>query len=197
MFKLRKSVSLFTRIKQRRDLIVDGTKTKFEALEKRVAGTFAEKWLRFWMNLARDYRDVSLDLVKEIRAKPSKAIIIGTSGWLATAFALHNPNATHFRDTFLQAANDSSVVHHTLVKPDVLEHLKFVESCYNCNLIRHTSFGLFSIVWVDQSSKECKAFATQCNYLKLGYTDIPSRIIDIGFLDTWWVLVKNHTDRKT
>ncbi|XP_017775101.1 PREDICTED: uncharacterized protein C19orf52 homolog [Nicrophorus vespilloides] len=194
MFKVKKSVGFFTKIKQTKLSITENFNERFTKLEKRVEGTMAENWVRYWKNVCRDYKDVAGDVIKESREKPSKAILIGSTAGLLVYCAKHNPNSTHFRDAYIKAANDVSLVHPSLTKEETMDHLKYIEKCYNNQLIRHTSLGFISFIWVDNNSDKCAAFQTQCSYLQLKYSEIINRIIDVGFLDTWWMLAKKMTD---
>lgn len=194
MFKLRKSASSVSRLRSAKESLVQNVSAKFERLEKRVEGTMAENWLKYWKNVCKDYRDVAVDVVKESREKPAKATLIATGAFLTGYFAKYNPDKAHFRDAFIKAANEASLCHQDLIRDDVKEHLAFVEQSFNKDMLRYTSLGVMSFVWVDNFSQDVKKFDAQCDYLRVGYLDRLNRIVDIGFLGTWWCLTRKMRD---
>lgn len=48
------------------------------------------------------------------------------------------------------------------------------------------SVGFFSFLWIDNYSKACGVFKSQCEYLKPRYVTFPERVQDVGFLGRWW-----------
>ena len=50
------------------------------------------------------------------------------------------------------------------------------------------NLGFLSLLWVDNYAKVCGVFKSQCEYLKPRYLTFHERIVDIGFLGSWWIL---------
>lgn len=48
------------------------------------------------------------------------------------------------------------------------------------------SLGLVSFLWIDNYSKVCGVFKSQCGYLKPRYVTFHKRVQDVGFLGRWW-----------
>ena len=54
--------------------------------------------------------------------------------------------------------------------------------------------GVCSFMWVDDYSSESDLFKVKCSPLKVGWRDMPQRIIDIGVLGKWWWIEKAMVD---
>ncbi|CAH0559472.1 unnamed protein product [Brassicogethes aeneus] len=174
------------------------TSTQFknivEKTEYKIKGTFLEKWVKYWKLLCKDYKDVALSLQEEAREKPIKAALTVT-GLSSLAFiATQNPNQQSFRAKYVQCANDLSVVSVSVANPESMRHVKYIEQCYNANLIRYNSFGLFSLIWVDNYSKECDTYESNCSHLKVQYRKFADSVLDVGFMNIWWVISRRMLD---
>ena len=44
------------------------------------------------------------------------------------------------------------------------------------------------MMWIDNYSKSCSLYKTQCSYLKPRYLTFYKRIVDVGFVGCWWNL---------
>lgn len=195
MFGLRtKTISLISTVKQSAQVVNENTTKLAANFNKKVEGTMVENWIKYWKTVWKDYRDVAIDVKNDIKNRPAKAAIIFSGLSFAVFCAKHNPDNTHFKNTFIKANNDVILLHPSMQRKETAEHLNFIEKAYNSNLIRHLNLGLFSLIWLDDFSSNCNLFEAHCPYLKLEYKNFPSRIIDFGFLDTWWVLTKKMTD---
>ncbi|XP_022911278.1 mitochondrial import inner membrane translocase subunit Tim29 [Onthophagus taurus] len=195
MFGLRTRTLAFLRtVKDHKEAAQKTANNVAAKIDAKVKGTILEKWIAYWKNVYKDYKDVAVDVTTDLRQKPMKAFGIFTGIGLATFCAKMNPDATHFRNDYLKACNDLILVHTSLQKQVSADHLKFIEHCYNIKVLRYTNLGLFSIVWVDQFSDACKIFEAECPYLQIEYGKFYGRVIDIGFLNTWWILRSKMID---
>lgn len=165
--------------------------TKFN---RKIKGTFVEKWVKYWQQLAKDYTDVALSVKKEAREKPIKAACYVSGLGFLYYSNNHNPNLQSFRAKYIQCANDLTLINESLVNPQSLNHIKYIEECYNAKLIRHLNLGIASVIWVDKFSDECDLYEAQCNYLKVPYSEFFKRIVDIGFCNIWWVTSRKMLD---
>ncbi|XP_068910987.1 mitochondrial import inner membrane translocase subunit Tim29 [Tenebrio molitor] len=173
---------------------VETYKKVSDKFSKKISGTFVDKIVIYIKNVCSDYKEVALSVRTDIKQKPLKATIFFTGlGFLGYSIT-HNPNEQHFKAKFVQCANDVSLVSVHLVNPSAIEHLKLIQTCYNKDLIRYTSFGFFSIIWVDKYSNQCNMYETNCSYLKLPYRKIASQVIDVGFLNIWWIISRKMLD---
>merc|ERR1719483_1747087 len=66
----------------------------------------------------------------------------------------------------------------------------YVSRAYNAGLLRRLNLGVCCVMWVDDYDKSLGLFAARCDYLKPGWFDIRHRVIDVGFLGSWWISSK-------
>ena len=161
---------------------------------EKIKGTMVENWAKYWKSVYKDYADVANDIKQDMKEKPTKAVLILSGLGFITYCAKHNPNADHFKGAYIKAYNDIVLVHQDLQRTESTKHLLSIGKAYNSNLIRRSNFGVFSLIWIDDYSPSCNTYESQCSYLQIPYLKWLDRVIDVGFLDTWWVLVKKMTD---
>ncbi|XP_056648998.1 mitochondrial import inner membrane translocase subunit Tim29 [Diorhabda sublineata] len=160
----------------------------------KIKGTFIEKWFNYWKLLARDYKDVGVNLKMEVRQKPLKAATYFTGISFLSYCVTSNPDLRSFKSKYIESANELALVNPSLTNPTSVTHLKYIEKCFNANLIRYINLGVFSIVWVDEFSKDCDTYECKCSYLQVPYRHFGTRILDVGFLNTWWVISRRMLD---
>ncbi|KAK9700497.1 Translocase of the Inner Mitochondrial membrane 29 [Popillia japonica] len=195
MFSLRtKTTNLVNFIKESTQLVNQKYSNILVKFNKKVEGTVVENWVKYWKTVCKDYKDVAVDLKNDMKTKPAKSVLVLSGLGFTTFCAYHNPDENHFKNTFIKASNDVILIHPRMQRQETIEHLTFIEKAYNRNILRHLNLGLFSFIWIDNFSKDCHLFEAHCPYLQLEYSTFPGRIIDFGFLNTWWVLAKKMTD---
>lgn len=165
--------------------------TKFNS---KIKGTFVEKWVKYWKQLAKDYTDVALSVRQEAKDKPIKVAGYVTGLGLLYYCNTHNPNLQSFRAKYLECANDIALISENLVNRETLNHIRYIDDCYNAKLIRYLNLGIASIIWVDNYSDECDVYASQCKYLKVPYSTFKDRILDVGFCNIWWIISRKMLD---
>lgn len=157
-------------------------------LPKRYQGGRLEKWGNYWAAMAQDYKEVFVEVLKSSREKPFKASVY-MSMFGALIYAIKtNPNDIDFRDLLQKSINESAMLTEKIRNHEVDDHLHYIADCYSHDLIRRLNLGFMSLLWVDNYGKVCGVYKTQCEYLKPRYLTFHERIIDIGFLGSWWIL---------
>lgn len=165
--------------------------TKFNS---KIKGSFVEKWVKYWKQLAKDYTDVAISVRQESKEKPIKATCYITGLGMLYYCNTHNPNLQSFRAKYLQSANDIVLVSEPLVNSESLKHIRYIDECYNAKLIRYQNLGIASVIWVDNYSNECDLYASQCKHLKIPYSKLFERILDVGFCNIWWITSRKMLD---
>lgn len=165
--------------------------TKFNS---KIKGTFVEKWVKYWKQLAKDYTEVALSVRQEAKEKPIKVASYVTGLGLLYYCNTHNPNLQSYRAKYLECANDIALISENLVNRETLNHIRYIDDCYNAKLIRYLNLGIASIIWVDNYSDECDVYASQCKYLKVPYSTFKDRILDVGFCNIWWIISRKMLD---
>ncbi|KAB0793655.1 hypothetical protein PPYR_13275 [Photinus pyralis] len=189
-----RNLNIITNLKSFNAKTIESTKNAALRLEEKSKGTMFENWIRYWKNVFNDYREVVIDVRKDIREKPIKAVCTLTIIGSLTYCVKHNPNFIDYRDTFVKSANELLLVHPSMQKTQTASTLKQIEGYFNSGVVRRFNFGVASIIWVDYYSASCKNSEAICKHLKMSYFDWRYHIIDIGFLDRWWMLSKCMED---
>lgn len=89
---------------------------------------------------------------------------------------------------------DLILVSPTLQRKESAEHLQLIQTHYNYDEIRRMNLLLFSLIWIDNHANQCKTYVNICDYMKLSWLEFKDKIIDVGFLNEWWMLSKNMAD---
>ncbi|OXU24874.1 hypothetical protein TSAR_011918 [Trichomalopsis sarcophagae] len=150
--------------------------------------------VNYWKNLYTDYKEVALDIVKECRERPIKASIYATIAGGSYYCAKHNPDEVSFREQLISSSLKIGLVGEPIRNPVSVFYTKWLEQCYNEGIIRRLNLGVISFVWLDNYDKGCALYKTVCPYLKPRYVTFYQRIVDVGFLDNWWILDNSMTD---
>ncbi|KAG7164477.1 mitochondrial import inner membrane translocase subunit Tim29-like [Homarus americanus] len=159
-------------------------------LPKRLKGGFIEKWGDYWVTVAQDYKEVAYDVVKDSRKQPFKASMVMSliAGYMYAVKT--NPDEMEFQDTLQRYMNESAMLSEKIRNKEVDAHFNYMIDCYNHGLVRRLSLGFCSILWVDNYSKVCGVFKSRCEYLKPRLLTFHERIMDVGFLGSWWIIDK-------
>lgn len=165
----------------------------FETPEK-IKGTFLERWGRYWKNLYIDYRDVAIDVVKDCKAHPILASTYGSFVALLVYLNKHNPDETSFREHLLQNSIRVMQVGEPLRNPISEQHIKWLQNCYDEGIIRRMDLGIISLIWLDNYDTACSLYKAVCPHLKPRYVTFYERIVDVGFIDKWWILENKMKD---
>lgn len=158
-------------------------------LPKRLRGGFIENSFNYVQNVYLDYKTVYFDTIQDIRQRPFRASLIG--GFLASIFysMKHNPTYDDFQIQLIKSNNKLSRVPESIRNRSSCDYIHEIFQKNNKQLLRHRSFGIFSVVYSADYSISNDLFQFQCKYLKPSWKDtITERLVDIGFLDTFWYM---------
>ncbi|KAG5317038.1 TIM29 translocase, partial [Acromyrmex heyeri] len=171
-----------------------GIKIRNYEMPEKVKGTFLERWAKYWHGLYIDYKDVALDVVKDCTERPVHATIYITLLGSCFYSNRHNPDETMFREQLIQNSIKLIQVGEPIRNPVSVQHIKWLERCYNEGLIRRLNLGVLSLIWLDNYDKYCSSYKAVCPYLKPRYITFYERIVDVGFLGKWWILDRKMKD---
>ncbi|XP_049799316.1 mitochondrial import inner membrane translocase subunit Tim29 [Schistocerca nitens] len=161
-------------------------------IEKKIP--IKEKLRLYLINLAKDYQEATLDLVKDAKANKRRSFITAVGLGFAVCCSLTNPDEESFRRDVIMCNQDIMLVGKPIRNPASVQHMEHIESCYNRGFIRSLNLGLFSLIWVDNRSKSSAAYSAQCSYLRPSFFTFHKHVIDVGFLGRWWWLNSVMTD---
>ena len=150
-----------------------------------------ERGVQFWKGLFRDYREAVSDMATSAKERPLKAAVIASIGASCLYMNRHNPDEHSFRDNFVRLNQDLLTVPDSIRRPESERFQSELNRLDNQCLIRRWNFILFSVIWRDDFDDKCGVFNAKCEYLQPTYLDrIQNRLIDVGFLDRWWISEK-------
>lgn len=138
--------------------------------------------------------DVGVEAAKTIRSKPLKSSIYGSIGAFVIGCCKTNPDERNFVEQLQQSEHLVALVTPELQNPRAVNYLRMLERSRNQGILRITSLGLFSIMWLDDNSSNLSTYDAKCEYLKPEYKTFHERIIDIGWCNNWWNLDKKLKD---
>ncbi|XP_023937557.1 mitochondrial import inner membrane translocase subunit Tim29 [Bicyclus anynana] len=161
------------------------SKVKFP---EKFKGTIIEKWANYWKNLFIDYRQMLQDLRSDMQEDPKKALKWTAGIVTLGALAKNNPNELDFKDNMKRITNEVILVSEECRHPKSVEHLQYLQQCYNEGVIKYTTLGIVSFMYTSSLKDSCDLYKAHCSYLKPSYFSIFSRIVDVGFMGKWWNL---------
>lgn len=171
-----------------------GVKIRSYEMPERIKGTILERWVKYWHDLYINYEEVAIDVAKDCRERPVRAAMYISLLGGCYYSNRHNPDETMFRDQLIQSSIKLMQVGEPIRNPVSVQHLKWLEQCYNEGLIRRLNLGVMSLIWLDNYNKDCSIYKAVCPYLKPRYETFHERIVDIGFLEKWWLLERKMKD---
>jgi Translocase of the Inner Mitochondrial membrane 29 len=132
--------------------------------------------------------------VKSIRAKPVKSSIYGSIGVFLYASCKNDPDEIHFLDQLKKSQQLVSQVPLNNQNPTIVQYLKKLEQCRNNETLRITSFGFFSLLWIDDFASSQSTYDSKCEYLQPQLRTFHERVVDVGFWNNWWGLQNKMKD---
>ena len=167
-------------------------------LPEKLKGGRIERYVNYWKGVATDYREAVKDLGQSCKDKPIKAVLVGSASMAIWYANRHNPDEKSFHQMLTRINNDLTLVPESHRNKTSSQHQFTLVRANNAGVLRHWNLGIFSIMWKDNYNADFGHYKSKCKYLTVGYGDIlykePERIIDIGFLDCWWLTKKAMED---
>lgn len=161
---------------------------------ERFRGTFVERWKQYWESLAKDYYESTVGIGTYVKENPVKSLMATTAASWAFYCAKTNPNEHSYRSELLDCANSLMYISPAVRNPSAVQHLEYIEKCYNAKVVKRLNLLFFSVIWIDDYNDDIQAYKANCKYLKPSVLSVRERAVDIGFLNTWWNLKKIMID---
>jgi len=140
---------------------------------------------QYFANIYNDYRTVAVEAVEDAKLHPLKTSAYCALLSVAAYFMKTNPTKQQFEAQVTECANDIAVVGEPIRNPVSDKHIQHVVCCANAGLLRRTTFGVLSVMWIDNYDPTVDVYEARCKLLKVGWVEWPERIIDIGVLGRW------------
>ncbi|XP_043524560.1 mitochondrial import inner membrane translocase subunit Tim29 [Frieseomelitta varia] len=156
--------------------------------------TLFQRWGKYWKNLYIDYKESALGAAKDCKEHPVRTSIYFSLLASCVYLHKHNPDECSFKEHLLQNTMKIMQVGKTVRNSMCENYVEWLGRCYNEGIVRRMNLGIISLIWLDDYDKMCSSYKTVCPYLKIRYLTFYKRVIDIGFLDTWWILENKMKD---
>lgn len=157
-------------------------------------GAFLQRWGKYWKNLYIDYKESALGAAKDCKEHPIRTSIYFSLLGSCVYLHRHNPDECSFKEHLLQNTMKIMQVGEAIRNPISEQYVQWLGQCYNEGIVRRMNLGVVSLIWLDDYDKMCSSYKASCPYLKTRYLTFYQRVVDIGFLDKWWILENKMED---
>ncbi|XP_055519836.1 LOW QUALITY PROTEIN: mitochondrial import inner membrane translocase subunit Tim29 [Leucoraja erinacea] len=148
-----------------------------------------------WMwSLVADYREACKEIVVGARDNPWKASLYCLLLGGAATCAYYNPSEKSFQESLLESSNQLLVLSPLVRSCHADRHIQKLVTIKTQGRLRHVSLGVFSLVYTAPYDPDTSIYGAHCEYLRPRWSDFPDRVLDLGFLGKWWVLVSKMKD---
>ncbi|XP_014213601.1 mitochondrial import inner membrane translocase subunit Tim29 [Copidosoma floridanum] len=156
--------------------------------------TFTKKFLKNWINLYSDYKEVVVEVIENCRIYPMRTTAHVSVVGLVCYCLVSNPDEVIFRDQLISNTLKLVLISEEVRNPISASYLKWLQQNLNEGLIKRLNLGIISFLWLDNYDSKCVAYKATCQYLKPEYSTWNRRVIDVGFLNNWWILNNSMKD---
>lgn len=174
------------------DMILSKSRWMLALPEKLKGGFFEKNIVNFWKNVATDYKEATLEIVKGCKAKPVKATFYTFLGSSLFYFNQTNPcSEQDFKELYTQAHHELTLVSDSNRNSKTQKHFDRVNKAINSGTLKLTNLGIATLVWEDNYDANVGLFSSQCDYTQPTYKEIlEERVIDVGFCGKWKIAEK-------
>lgn len=176
---------------------VERVKARFDeitTLPVRFQGTVIERWTKYWKWLIIDYSSVLFGILKDAKNRPVRALIITGTGTTIYHCAQSNPSEVDFRNKLRFYSNEMGTLPESMQKQQSKDHLLQVERLYSAGRVRRLNIGVASLFYRHDNNSELKTYQANCSYTGSDLLSFRDRIVEVGFLDRFWILNKEMKD---
>uniref|UniRef100_K7E612 Translocase of inner mitochondrial membrane 29 n=2 Tax=Monodelphis domestica TaxID=13616 RepID=K7E612_MONDO len=148
-------------------------------------------WVR---GLLHDYGEACTDAAAAARERPVRAVLYAGLLGGAAACALGAPEEPSFEEALLDASGTLLLLAPGTRNPGSEAHVQRLLWLRGQGRLRHCSLGLCSLLYEAPYDPEASLYQARCRHLQPRWADFPGRVLDIGFLGSWWVLRSKMRD---
>lgn len=102
------------------------------------------------------------------------------------------PKERSFEQALVSITNDTVLLSDKVRNKEADSHVQRLSTYIAKGQLRYRNLGLFSVVYYSEYDKDNKFYESQ--YVKPKWSEYPSYIVDVGFLNCWWYLQYCTTD---
>ncbi len=140
----------------------------------------------YFKRILDDYVAVGEEILQDMKDRPIKSLIYGSLLGTSLYFGKKNPSEASFQEQLVDNANDLLLLSDLIRNPASDSHIQKLVKANNEGVLRRFSFGVCSIIWMDNFGREVDVYEAHCKPLKVGWVEmLTERVVDIGVLGHW------------
>ena len=149
------------------------------------------------VNLYTDYKTAFIDTFKYVKKKPFKVgfLVSLISGG---CYANHvNPDSVSYTESLLDSSNSHCLISDLIRNKQSSKAVTDLMTYYAQDRLMHVSLGVCSLIMLRPSSAQCDLYENQCKEIQsrwIKIEDWESRILDVGFNNSWYYLQQYMID---
>ncbi|NP_001090419.1 uncharacterized protein LOC779331 [Xenopus laevis] len=160
------------------------------------------RWERFkngkmavWTkSLLHDYAEACKDIVVGAKERPGKAAFYLSLLAGAGVCSSKAPAYDSFQSCMLDASASLLLLSPWTRSRRSDQHVQKLMDLRNQGRLRHLDLFLFSVVYEAPYDPDCDLYPAHCPHLQPRWSQLPSRVLDVGFFGRWWLLREKMED---
>ncbi|TRY66766.1 hypothetical protein DNTS_028801 [Danionella cerebrum] len=158
---------------------------------QRLINSRAGVWCR---SLFSDYKEACREAVLGARERPLKAsVYLGLLGGMYACYCT-NPDDSSFEASLLETSNRLALLSPWIRSGTSDGHVQNLVKLRNEGRLRYASLGIASLTYYSDYDAESNLYEAQCSAIFVPWLELHKRILDVGFVGTWWVLDNKMRD---
>lgn len=150
-----------------------------------ISSLFSGVWCR---GLLSDYKEACREAVLGARERPLKAsVYLGLLGGMYTC-CYTNPDDTSFETSLLETSNRLALLSPWIRSGTSDGHVQTLVKLRNEGKLRYASLGIASLTYYTDYDPESSLYEARCSAISVPWSELPKRVLDVGFAGRWWVL---------
>ncbi|KAK7174676.1 hypothetical protein R3I93_001778 [Phoxinus phoxinus] len=152
---------------------------------QRMINSRAGLWCR---SLLSDYKEACREAVLGAREQPLKSsVYLGLLGGMYACYYT-NPDDDSFETSLLETSNRLALLSPWTRSGTSDGHVQALMKLRNEGKLRYASLGIASLTYHTDYNSESSLYEAQCSAISVPWTELPKRVLDVGFVGRWWVL---------
>ncbi|XP_078483799.1 mitochondrial import inner membrane translocase subunit Tim29-like [Ciona intestinalis] len=141
-----------------------------------------------------DYKAAASDTAENIKSRPARSLL-NTAAFCGAIYLYKTvPEEQNFHASLVEASNDLLLVGDAIRNPVPDNHVQKIMQYTTKGMLRYRHFGVFSVVYFSDYDRDERTYLSQCKYTNPTWSELPSRVVDIGCMGKWWKLRWVMTD---
>jgi len=139
----------------------------------------------YFKNIYKDYETVGLETLTDMRKHKLRSTVylsaLGGSLYLMST----NPSEQAFYTQLTENTNDLLMVGDPIRNIHSDTTMQSLTRYLNQRRLRRFTFGVCSVMWIDNYDPCVDLYEAQCKHLKVGWLEWKDKIVDVGVAGRW------------